>query len=606
MIAPLPDQTHATARGWRESGRRGWRCGAAGALLVALFACGETGADPIVDSLRFDAAQVALDAQMTGTFLVTNQGERAIGPISLEASAIRATGGNTLPGRHLALTPEEIPTLAPGSTFEVEMEVVGTGTLIAGDFSATVTATLNGRSLATTSVDFSVAAGNPGLVEDLVVALDAAPIRQGDSRDVGALATGRDGATLAGFTPEWTTIPGDAGLVVEGRFVAYRPGTVGVIGRVGAAADTVTLEITPRAVAGEFRQVAVGRELARHTSDLWVHGDHAYLGTWGTRAPGAGANTGQGPLNGNTLYTWAIAGASPVRTSGLQVDARTVNDVKVNAAGTLGVITHEGSNDGLNGFTLLDLTDPAQPSPITRFTEGMSPGVHNVWIEGNYLYVVLDGGGGLRIVDISTPALPEVVWSFYAGTSFLHDVMVRDGLAFLSHWDAGLIVFDVGNGMAGGSPTAPVEVSRIVTLGGNTHNAWYWPEGGYVFVGQEDFGAPGYLHVVDFRDPTRPREVASFVVPGQTPHNFWMDEANETLFAAWYGNGIRALDVSGELLGELSAQGREMGALRYNGGAGVCGRETLTCTWAPQLHTDGKLYLSDQNNGLVVLEWVRN
>ena len=62
--------------------------------------------------------------------------------------------------------------------------------------------------------------------------------------------------------------------------------------------------------------------------------------------------------------------------------------------------------------------------------------------------------------------------------------------AFLSHWDAGLIILDVGNGIAGGSPASPVEVSRIKTVGGQTHNAWYWPAAGYVFVGEENFGRP--------------------------------------------------------------------------------------------------------------------
>lgn len=568
--------------------------------LAGMAGCADSGVDPVVDALAFSTATIQLDVGLSGRLLLSNDGSRTVGPIELRTSEIRRDGGSGLTGRHLRLTPTEVPTLAPGTTFEVTLEVVGTGTLIAGQFKATVTAHLSGQQLATTDVTFQVDAGDPGLVAGLQISMTTDPMRQGEVRPAAAISTGMDGTRLDGFEPEWSTLPLDAGVVVDGTFVAYRSGEVRVIGRVGNASDTVTLQVTPRGVSGEFTQLSSGVELARHSSDLWVHGDYAYVGTWGSRA---GV---EGVLNGNTLYTWNITGPYPGRTAGLSIDARTVNDVKIRADGEIGVITHEGSNDGLNGFTLLNLQIPSQPIPIKRFTEGMSPGVHNVWIEGDYLYVVLDGAGGLKIVDISTPTNPVVVWSFYAGTSFLHDVMVRDGLAFLSHWDAGLIVFDVGNGIAGGSPTAPVEVSRIQTLGGNTHNAWYWPEGGYVFVGQEDFGAPGYLHVVDFKDPTRPREVANFVVPGQTPHNFWMDEDTETLFAAWYGQGLRALDVSGELLGDLAAQGREMGSIQYNGGAGVCGRQTLTCTWAPQLHSDGRLYVSDQNNGLVVLRWTRN
>ena len=80
-------------------------------------------------------------------------------------------------------------------------------------------------------------------------------------------------------------------------------------------------------------------------------------------------------------------------------------------------------------------------------------------------------GGRLTIIDISNPGDPQVVADFYAGSSGAHDVYVRDGLAFVSHWDAGLVILDVGNGIAGGTPTNPVEVSRLQTVWGHTHSA---------------------------------------------------------------------------------------------------------------------------------------
>ncbi len=295
---------------------------------------------------------------------------------------------------------------------------------------------------------------------------------------------------------------------------------------------------------------------------------------------------------GNTLNTWDISDpANPLRTSSLAIDSRTVNDVKISSDGTLGLITHEGSNDGLNGVTLIDLTNPLQPAVISRATTSLERGVHNAWIEGDYAYLVVDGSGGLKVLDISNPADPQVVAGFYAGFSNAHDVYVRDGLAFLSHWDAGLIILDVGNGVAGGSPANPVEVGRVQTVGGNTHNAWYWPAAGYVFVGEES-GRPGEVHVVDVSDLSNPVEVATFGVSGATAHNFWLDEARGILYVAWYGRGLRAIDVSGELLGRLDTQGRAVGNILYSGGA--------TLSWAPQLH-DGLVYVSDINSGLWIL-----
>jgi hypothetical protein len=296
-----------------------------------------------------------------------------------------------------------------------------------------------------------------------------------------------------------------------------------------------------------------------------------------------------------------------VLTDSVAVDASTVNDIKIRADGTLAVLTHEGSGDARNGITLLDISDPLHPQVITRFTEELEPGVHNVWIEGDFVYAAVDGSvptSGLRIVDVSNPANPSIAASFYGGTQgnfgqFLHDVYVRDGLAFLSHWNAGLIILDVGAGIAGGSPQNPVEVGRIRNQGDQTHNAWYWPAKGYVFVGEEDFSTPGIVHVIDVSDLANPLEVSTYRVPGDTPHNFWLDEASEILYVGWYSQGIRAIDVSGQLEGALDQQGREIASLKYNG-VGACSSGVGTCAWAPQVH-EGLVWVSDMNSGLWAL-----
>lgn len=340
-----------------------------------------------------------------------------------------------------------------------------------------------------------------------------------------------------------------------------------------------------------FSVVGQGRVVSRFTSDLWVHGAAAYTGTWGQRNE-----------PGNTLYVWDITQPElPVLVDSVMVDAGTVNDVKIRADGAIGVITHEGSSDGLNGITLLDLTDPLSPTVISRFTTSLESGVHNVWIEGGYVYAAVDASdpsAGLRVIDIADPANPDTVASFYAGSSFLHDVYVRDGLAFLSHWDAGLIIVDVGHGVAGGTPENPVEVGRV-SAAGQTHNAWYWPGGEYVFVGEEDFQAPGVVHVIDVSVLSAPVEVGAAEVPGVTPHNFWADEPNAVLYVGWYEAGVRAIDVSGDLSGLLDPGTRELGQSRYDG-QGTCASGAGTCAWAPQLH-DGLIYVSDMNSGLWVL-----
>src|SRR6185295_10938089 len=77
----------------------------------------------------------------------------------------------------------------------------------------------------------------------------------------------------------------------------------------------------------------------------------------------------------------------------------------------------------------------------------------------------------------------------------IHDTYVRDGLAFVFAWDTGMILYDVGNGLRGGSPSNPVEVSRLITAATSTsspavHNGWWFHnpvsgENRYLFIGQE-------------------------------------------------------------------------------------------------------------------------
>jgi hypothetical protein len=494
------------------------------------------------------------------------------------------------------VVPAEIPTVGSKAEVPVSLALVGVDDLSPGTYRFTVGAHLGDTQAALLAGSFRLPA--PGA--SVTIAGGAAAVRQGDVATYVAEVRDSLGMPTASAV-HWSIEPASAGLMTAGgRFVGYQVGSVDVIARAGTVSDTLTVTVSGRGLSGDFTVIGAGIEAGRFSSDLWVYGGAAYSGTWSSRTVNGVTRIG------NALNVWDVSDpASPVLTDSVVVDARVVNDVKVRADGGLAVITHEGATDGLNGITLLDLADPLHPAIVTRFTTSIENGVHNVWLDGDELYVAVDGGndtGGLRILDIGDPANPSVLASFYGGASLLHDVYVRDGLAFLAHWDAGLIVLDVGNGLGGGSPANPVEVSRILTEGGQTHNAWYWPDGGYVFVGEEDFGTPGRMHVIDVRDLANPAEVATFDRATVPPHNFWLDEDREILYAAWYDEGVVAIDVSGELLGDLARQGRVYASLRY-GGSGACPSSggAATCAWAPQLE-NGFVYVSDMNRGLVVLQ----
>lgn len=156
---------------------------------------------------------------------------------------------------------------------------------------------------------------------------------------------------------------GKTGLIRRLRMFSYALLLVAV-GCGGDGGDPTSLPpVSPPPAPPPLLGVGVGRVTDRYTTDLWVHGNHAYTGT-----VFLGAERGEG----NALFAWDISSPTAPRiTDSVIVPARRVNDVKVNAAGTIAVVTHESSPDELNGVTLLSLADPAHPTVITRFTDGL-------------------------------------------------------------------------------------------------------------------------------------------------------------------------------------------------------------------------------------------
>ncbi|MGH7544970.1 MAG: LVIVD repeat-containing protein, partial [Gemmatimonadota bacterium] len=209
--------------------------------------------------------------------------------------------------------------------------------------------------------------------------------------------------------------------------------------------------------------------------------------------------------------------------------------------------------------------------------------------------------GELRIVNVTNPSNPFEVARYSGGLSILHDVYVRDNLAFVSHWDVGLVILDVGNAIAGGSPGSPVEVSRLDLAEGRVHNAWYWPARGLVFVGHEGPGSvfnrlsSGLISVIDVSDLHDPQRVATFRLPDAGPHNFWVVEDAGVLYSAYYNAGLLAIDVNGPLLGELDRQGRLIDRVQPGG-------DGNTFVWAPQVVEPGLVFLSDMISGLWAVE----
>ncbi|HUF89934.1 MAG TPA: hypothetical protein VMR66_08125 [Gemmatimonadota bacterium] len=378
-----------------------------------------------------------------------------------------------------------------------------------------------------------------------ITGLPRAAVRTGD---VVRLATSIPGARAL-----WAVAGTGAAIDAEGAFVAERPGSHVVVATLEDRVATATIAAEPRRERGRIRMAGHGLNLETYTSDLWPQNRYVYVGTH----------------QANQLRTYDVSDpTTPVLTDSQAFDARVVNDVKVSADGLWLVATREGAADRRNGILVFSLADPARPALVSEYTETLTAGVHNVFWHGSLVYAVNDGTGDMHIIDLTDPASPKEIgrWGIDAPGKSLHDVWVQDGIAYLSYLGNGLVILDVGGAGMGGTAAAPVQVSRIFYPGGPTHSAIRHRD--YVFVGDEDFSTTGTVpsvtgsdprgpvHVIEVKDLAHPKYVGRYEVPEAGAHNFWVQD--DRLYIGYYQGGIRVVDVSGELRGDLYAQGREI------------------------------------------------
>jgi uncharacterized protein YjdB len=450
-------------------------------------------------------------------------------------------------------------------------------------------------------------------VASLAVEPRTTTARTGDVVRFTVKATSSGGAPVTAPAIRWSVGAAGASIDPDGGFVAERPGSYVVTATSGDRSGAASIVITPRNVGREL--MVVGRTPLEdfQTLEQWIVGNFAYV---------TSAISGK-------LWVYDISNpAQPLKVDTLSFDARVLNDFSISADKKLGILTMEGSSTRKDGIVLIDTSDLAHPKVIGTYNEGVTGGVHSAFIDGHHVYLTDDATGSLRVLNVEDPKRPREVarWKPDSFTKtvaipdhgeviagvYLHDVYVKDGLAYLAYWRDGLVILDVGAGLKGGSPASPKPVSQIRF----NYSALYgpgWLAGAhavfryknYVFVGDEVFPArfdlvardriptKGVVHVVDVSDIAHPRDVAVYDVPEAGAHNMWVED--DLMYMGYYGAGARVVDVSGELRGDLYRQGREVARLWTGDPKGY--RPNLPFTWGAQPH-NGMIFFNDINTGI--------
>ena len=484
-----------------------------------------------------------------------------------------------------------------------------------------------------TTIDVNVIK-NP--VRSLSLSSDKDKIRTGDVLTFKAVAYDRrsraiDDAPIQfsynGKANDGISLSASAQIMPDGRFVAETEGVYSISATSNGFIASKIIKVGPRNISKDVELIGHGLISNVKTSDLWVWPgigkhkgkDFAVTGTWGA--------------NGEA-YFWDVSDPSDMKIiDTVTVDARTVNDVKISEDGRVGVISREGASNRKNGFVILNVSDPYNVEILSVYNDDMTGGVHNTFIYEDHVFAV-NNGRKYDIINIQDPKNPFRVGVYELNTPghSIHDVWVEDGIAYSSNWADGVHAVDVGGlkfneknqkkikfnplllKAGQGSPSNPVPLANMADPNAHNHAAFPFKSEStdkfYIVGGDEWFpwrypNKPrpylprGGFHFLDFTDIENPKEEAVYTITEAGSHNHWIK--GDTLYAAYYNGGLRIVDISGELLGDLYRQGREIAVFQTGHPEGHI--KNTPNVWGT-IPYKGYIFFSDMYSGLYCVKLV--
>ncbi len=213
----------------------------------------------------------------------------------------------------------------------------------------------------------------------------------------------------------------------------------------------------------------------------------------------------------------------------------------------------DNCSEGLHIFDMSGLPNGNVSHVLT--TTSFFTKAHNIYIDtaSHKLYAAGGNGAieGLTVLDLSNPANPTLIEHIefddelqMPSTNFyVHDVFVQNDTAYCSHGYTGFYVWDLS------------DLNNIDLLGsydspGYNHSSWIDETGGYSYYAEEvPRGRP--MAVVDLENLGHPvndiqlihtfKDPISTIESDVTPHNPFVHE--DTLYISYYEDGIKVYDL---------------------------------------------------------------
>ncbi len=301
------------------------------------------------------------------------------------------------------------------------------------------------------------------------------------------------------------------------------------------------------------------------------------------------------PANPVVIYTHHV----------LNLPSNTTNQSIWRDFKTYGNYAYASADEGTSGLLIFDLSQVPNSVTMVQQTTAFWSRAHNIYIDeqNHKLYAAGSNtvNNGLVIVDLNIPANPTTVWNIplnSAGGGYVHDVHVRDNIAYCSHGSLSKIqIYDF---------SALPNFSIVGTIdnypeAGYNHSSWLNGAGNLLAMCDETHGSD--VKLVDVTDPenissddihTFYSELLGPGAPGASiPHNPFI--LGDLVYVAYYHDGVQVFDISDPAnITNIAYYDTYPDNTDYNGYNG--------CWGVYPFLPSGIIIASDENYGLYVME----
>ncbi len=176
-------------------------------------------------------------------------------------------------------------------------------------------------------------------------------------------------------------------------------------------------------------------------------------------------------------------------------------------------------------LVILNIADPVRPMAVAQ-TRVLPDLVMGIVVVGDYAYVA-DASAGLRIINISNPAVPAEV-GFHDTPDIAEGIVVAGRYAYIADNSSGLRIIDIVN------PFAPTEVGSYDTPGTAVDIAI---SGNRAYVADDSGG----LRIINVANPSAPAELGFYPTPGKAQG---LDISGDYVYIAAGQSGLRIVNIT--------------------------------------------------------------